>query len=172
MSRLDLGSVRLPLPDGVQLQVEVDPAGPVRAVHVLTDLGQLTVSAFAAPRSEGLWDQVRGEILDQLRADGGVVTEVAGPWGREVQAETGQVLLRFVGVNGPRWLLRGVAAGQPPTHGNLVELLYDMVRGAVVVRGTEAMPVRSPLPLTLPAPMAEQLKQVAAARQEPHPATP
>jgi Protein of unknown function (DUF3710) len=170
VSRLDLGSVRLPLPDGAQLQVEVDPAGPVRAVHVLIALGQLTVSAFAAPRSEGLWDQVRREIVEQLRADGGTVDEVAGPWGREVHAETNRVLLRFVGVNGPRWLLRGVAAGQPQHHGELVEQLYDVLRGTVVVRGAEAMPVRSPLPFTLPGPMAEQLKQVTAARQEPHPA--
>jgi len=165
-SRLDLGSVRLPLPDGAQLQVEVDPAGPVRAVHVLTDLGQLTVSAFAAPRSEGLWDDVRAEIVAQLRADGATVDEVAGDWGREVHAVTGQVILRFVGVDGPRWLLRGVAAGQAPTNDQLVELLYEVLRDTVVVRGSEPMPVRSPLPLTLPGPMAEQLKQVTAAQQE------
>lgn len=165
-SRLDLGSVRLPLPNGAQLQVEVDPAGPVRAVHVLTDLGQLTVSAFAAPRSEGLWDDVRAEIVAQLRADGATVDEVAGDWGREVHAVTGQVILRFVGVDGPRWLLRGVAAGQAPTNDQLVELLYEVLRDTVVVRGSEPMPVRSPLPLTLPGPMAEQLKQVTAAQQE------
>lgn len=163
---LDLGSVRLPLPEAAQLQVEVDPAGPVRAVHVLTEAGQLTVSAFAAPRGERLWDEVRAEILEQLRADGATARELAGPWGREVHAVTGQVLLRFVGVDGPRWLLRGVAAGQDPTHDDLVDLLYDVLRDTVVVRGGEAMPVRSPLPLTLPGPMAEQLRQVAAARQE------
>ncbi|MGH3909320.1 MAG: DUF3710 domain-containing protein, partial [Pseudonocardiaceae bacterium] len=37
--RLDLGSLRLPVPEGAQLQVEVDKAGPVRAVHLMTGLG-------------------------------------------------------------------------------------------------------------------------------------
>ena len=34
--RLDLGSLRLPVPEGAQLQVEVDRGGPVRAVHLLS----------------------------------------------------------------------------------------------------------------------------------------
>jgi len=165
LARLDLGSVRLPVPDGAQLQVEVDPAGPVRAVHLLTDRGQLTVTAFAAPRSEGLWAQVRGEILAQLRGEGTEVRELRGEWGGEVHAVTAQVSLRFVGVDGPRWLLRGVAAGPAVTHPELVELLYRTLRETVVVRGADAQPVRAPLPLTLPGAMAEQLKQAAAARQ-------
>ena len=32
VTRLDLGSVRLPLPHEAQVQVEMDPAGPLRAV--------------------------------------------------------------------------------------------------------------------------------------------
>jgi len=166
VARLDLGSIRLPLPDGAQLQVEVDQAGPVRAVHVLTEFGQLTVGAFAAPRGESLWAEVRAEIVEQLRADGAQVEQPAGQWGREVHAVTPQVTLRFVGVDGPRWMLRGVAAAPAERHPQLVESLYEMLRGTVVVRGSEPQPVRNPLPLTLPEPMAEQLKQAAAARQE------
>jgi hypothetical protein len=166
LTRLDLGSIRLPLPENAQLQVEVDQAGPVRAVHVLTELGQLTVTAFAAPRSAALWGEVRTEIAEQLRADGARVTELFDrPWGREMQAVTAQASLRFVGVDGPRWMLRGVAAGPAQTHDQLVEALYAMIRDTVVVRGQEPMPVRSPLPLTLPAVMAEQLKQMTAQQQ-------
>lgn len=166
LTRLDLGSIKLPLPDGAQLQVEVDQAGPVRAVHVLTELGQLTVTAFAAPRSAALWGEVRTEIAEQLRADGARVTELFDrPWGREMQAVTPQASLRFVGVDGPRWMLRGVAAGPAQTHDELVEMLYSMLRDTIVVRGSEPMPVRSPLPLTLPAVMAEQLKQMTAQQQ-------
>jgi hypothetical protein len=73
LARLDLGSVRLPVPDGSQLQVEMDPAGPVRAVHVVTPYGQITVNAYAAPRSGGLWEEVCGELADQLRGDGAAV---------------------------------------------------------------------------------------------------
>lgn len=161
LNRLDLGSIRLPLPDGAQLQVEVDQSGPVRAVHLLIERGQLTVTAFAAPRSTRLWAEVRAEIAEQLRSDGARVTELFDrPWGREIHAVTPQACLRFVGVDGPRWMLRGVAAGAAESHDDLVGQLYDVVRETVVVRGREPMPVRSPLPLVLPAAMAEQLKQM------------
>jgi hypothetical protein len=166
VSRLDLGSVRLPLPDGAQLQVEVDPAGPVRAVHLVTELGQITVTAFAAPRGEELWDRVSAEIGQQLSADGGQVTELDGEWGVEVHAVTPQVNLRFVGVDGPRWMLRGMAAAPADRHDRLVELLYEVLRDTVVVRGAEALPAESQLPIALPQPMAEQLKQAAAAREQ------
>jgi hypothetical protein len=167
VTRLDLGSVRLPVPAGAQLQVEVDPAGPVRAVHLLTDRGQLTVTAFAAPRTGGLWGEVRAEIVAQLRGEGTSVRELPGAWGREVHAETSQVTLRFVGVDGPRWLVRGVAAGPAASHDELVAMLYRMLRETVVVRGQDPQPVRAPLPLALPAGLAEQLKQLTAGPRSP-----
>jgi hypothetical protein len=167
VSRLDLGSVRLPVPEGAQLQVEVEPTGSVRAVHVLTEAGQLTVTAFAAPRSAGLWREVAAEIVGQLRGDGARVSELAGEWGTEVQAIAGQTCVRFVGVDGPRWMLRGVAAGPPHRFEALLKQLYDLVRGTVVVRGAEPMPVRSALPVSLPQDMAEQLESVAAQRGYP-----
>lgn len=167
-SLLDLGSVRLPLPEGAQLQVEVEPNGPVRAVHLLTELGQLTVNAFAAPRGEALWERVAAEIAGQLRADGNPVTELDGEWGLEVHAVTQQTTLRFVGVDGPRWMLRGVAAAPAERHDALVEALYEVLRRTVVVRGREALPVRSPLPLSLPQPMAEQLRRAGVATVQEH----
>lgn len=165
-NRLDLGSVRLPVPEGAQLKVEVDRDGPVRAVHLMTPLGQLTVTAFAAPRSGGLWDEVRRELRAQLRNDGARVSEADGEWGREIIAVTSQATLRFLAVDGPRWMLRGVAAGTGEQAGPLTELLRDVVRGTVVVRGPEPLPVRSPLPLELPPPLAEQLKQAAQEQRQ------
>lgn len=167
--RLDLGSVRLPVPEGARLQVEVDKAGPVRAVHLLTPHGQLTVDAFAAPRSRGLWAEVRSEIAAKLRSEGARVSHPAGPWGREVSATTAQVTMRFVGVDGPRWLLRGLAAGPAEQADELAALLDEVLAKVVVERGTEPMPVRSPLPLRLPEHVAGQLKQAAeqqAGRQQ------
>lgn len=168
VSRLDLGSMLLPMPDDTQLQVEVDEAGPVRAVHLRTALGQLTVTPFAAPRSGGLWAEVAAEIASQSRGDGTAVEELRGAWGREVHVVTEHTTLRYVGVDGPRWLLRGVAAGPDQSHQELVELLYDVLRETVVVRGAEALPPRSPLPITLPEPMAAQVKQLADARHGRH----
>lgn len=159
-NRLDLGSLLLPVPDGAQLQVEVDRSGPIRAVHLLTGSGQLTVTAFAAPKTGGLWNDVADELVGQLRGDGARVDELDGEWGREVAAVTGQAVLRFLAVDGPRWMLRGVAAGsggpaQPP-----VEQLRSVIRHTVVLRGSAPMPVRSPLPLRLPQPLAQQVEQI------------
>lgn len=160
--RLDLGSLRLPVPDGAQLQVEVDRSGPVRAVHLITGLGQFTLTAFAAPRSGGLWREVVPELVTRLRADGGRVGRVPGAWGEEIEAVTDQGVLRFLAVDGPRWMLRGVAVGAAENSDARIALLRDLVRQTVVVRGSEALPVRSPLPLQLPGPLGEQLKQATA----------
>ena len=165
--RLDLGSLRLPIPAGAQLQVEVDQSGPVRAVHLMTDVGQITVTAYAAPRSGGLWKEVARELVAALRADGAPVTRARGEWGEEIDAVTPQGMLRFLAVDGPRWMLRGVAAG-PAEHAEArIALLRDVVRETVVVRGPEPLPVRSPLPLQLPGPLADQLKSATAAQDDP-----
>jgi hypothetical protein len=159
LSRLDLGSVRLPVPDGAQLQVEMDQAtSTVRAVHVVVPVGQLTVNAYAAPRSGGLWREVCGELAEQLRGDGATVRSIAGEWGQELVAGLGEVALRFIGVDGPRWMLRGVVAGPPDTTDQSAHALYDLVRGTVVVRGTQPMPVRTPLPLELPPAIAQHIQ--------------
>lgn len=159
IERLDLGSVRFPVPDGSQLQVQVDPAGPVQAVHVVTPVGRLTISAFAAPRTAGLWSEVRAELAEQLRQDGARVLIEQGEWGSEISAESPMAALRFVGVDGPRWLLRGVAAG-PGNHAQAcAKLLYELIDATVVVRGQDPLPVRTPLPIELPEEIARHVQQ-------------
>ncbi|WP_410639951.1 DUF3710 domain-containing protein [Amycolatopsis sp. lyj-346] len=161
--RIDLGSVKVPVPDGSQVQVEMDPeAGGVRAVHVVTEQGQITVSAYAAPRSGGLWREVSSELADQLRADGAKVTLGRGVWGLEISAIIGDVALRFVGVDRPRWMLRGVIAGPQSEAAAAVEVLREIVRRTIVDRGDAPMPVRTPLTITLPEAVAEHI----AAQQE------
>jgi hypothetical protein len=59
-------------------------------------------------------------------------------------------------------MLRGVAAGPADSAQARTELLRDVVRQTVVVRGGEPLPVRSPLPVQLPDALAEQLRQVTA----------
>ena len=157
LGRLDLGSIRIPLPEGAQLQVEMDPAGPVRAVHLITPLGQITINGYAAPRSGGLWEDVCGELAEQLRADGARVHSAVGDWGQELVASLGDVSLRFVGVDGPRWMVRGVVAGPPENTEQGCELLRELLRGTIVVRGTQAMPVRAPLTIDLPPAIAEHI---------------
>ncbi|MGX7826779.1 DUF3710 domain-containing protein [Actinokineospora sp. 24-640] len=167
MPRLDLGAVRFPVPDGAQLQVEMDPSGPVRAVHMLTQIGQFTVTAYAAPRSGGLWREICGELAEQLRGDGAKVYSAVGDWGQELSASMGEAALRFVGVDGPRWMLRGVVAGPPELAENSAKALRELLRRTVVVRGNSPMPVRTPLPLELPQAIAEHIAQ---AQQDQPPA--
>ncbi|GAB3375249.1 DUF3710 domain-containing protein [Amycolatopsis echigonensis] len=158
--RIDLGSVRVPVPDGSQVQVEMDPEeGGVRAVHVVTEVGQITVSAYAAPKSGGLWREVSNELADQLRADGAKVNIGRGEWGMELSAIVGDVALRFVGVDGPRWMLRGVIAGPQSTASQAPEVLRAIVRRTVVDRGNSPMPVRTPLPITLPDAVAQHIAE-------------
>ncbi|PPK64644.1 DUF3710 domain-containing protein [Actinokineospora auranticolor] len=164
--RLDLGSIRVPVPDGAQLQVEMDPAGPVRAVHVLTPVGQITLNAYAAPRSGGLWREVCGELAEQLRGDGASVRSHAGDWGQELGATLGEATLRFIGVDGPRWMLRGVVATRPELVDPATAALRDMIRGTVVVRGDSPMPVRTPLQIDLPRAIAEHIAAQNAEQQQ------
>ena len=162
--RIDLGSVKVPVPDGSQVQVEMDPeTGGVRAVHVVTEQGQITVSAYAAPRSGGLWREVSSELADQLRTDGAKVTIGRGVWGLEISAIIGDVALRFVGVDRPRWMLRGVIAGPQSEAAAAVEVLREIVRRTIVDRGDAPMPVRTPLTITLPEAVAEH---IAAQQQQ------
>lgn len=158
--RIDLGSVRVPVPEGTGVQVEMDPEnGGVRAVHVATPFGQVTVSAYAAPRSGGLWREVGAELTQQLRADGARVSPGDGEWGFELSALLGDMALRFVGVDGPRWMLRGVIAGPQSQAAEAPRVLRDIVRHTIVVRGDAPMPVRTPLPITLPESVAQHIAE-------------
>jgi hypothetical protein len=55
-------------------------------------------------------------------------------------------------------MLRGVVAG--PGEHNVVasELLRNVVRGTVVVRGSGPQPVRNPLPVELPPAIAQHIQ--------------
>jgi hypothetical protein len=79
-----------------------------------------------------------------------------------------RVPARFLGVDGPRWFLRGTITGPAGAGGEAAAALEQAFRDVVVVRGTEPMPVREPLPLTLPAQAAEQMAaQLEAQQQQP-----
>ncbi|MBF6128743.1 DUF3710 domain-containing protein [Nocardia brasiliensis] len=163
--RLDLGSVILPVPQGGQLQVEMTPDGAPQAVHLATEHGRITVAAYAAPKSAGQWRTVAADLADSLRKDGSRVAVETGPWGRELLAVTDGADLRFIGVDGPRWMVRLVAAGPSGAANDgspLVAAARAILRETVIRRGDDPLPVREPLPVVLPQELAEQL---AAAHQ-------
>ncbi len=168
VKRIDLGSLQIPAVDGVEVRVAADNEGRVQQVLLVDGASSsaLEVGAFAAPRTEGIWDEVREEISAGLTASGGKAHEVDGDYGTELRARVttpqGQTDIRFVGVDGPRWMVRAVFQGAAATDPDAATLLDQMLRGLVVDRGVEAFPVRDALPLRLPRELAEQAQQQAA----------
>jgi Protein of unknown function (DUF3710) len=152
--RIDLGGLRVPVPDGIELRVEVQDDVPVAATLV-DGASQLQIHAFAAPKSSGLWAEVRAEISEALNGSGGSADDVEGTFGPELRARivaedgSGQTA-RFIGVDGPRWFLRGLLSGPGSTDPLQANRLEEAFRLVVVHRGTDAMAPRDMLPLHLP----------------------
>ena len=162
---VDFGALRVPVPVGGMVSVEPTTAGRVQAVHVTVPEGRLSISALAAPRTGGLWADLATEIDASLREGGARVRSFTGEWGRELHATTEGATSVFVGVDGPRWMLYGVATGPTRDAVNLDARLRRMLRGTIVVRGRAPYPVRTVLPLAMPA--ASEGGQQAAASAPP-----
>ncbi|MER7165965.1 DUF3710 domain-containing protein [Micromonospora sp. NPDC000207] len=154
VQRLDLGSLHIPAVPEVEVRVQADPQGVVQQVVLVHGDNALQLGVFAAPRSEGIWDEVREEIRKSLFNDGAAAQEIQGDHGIELQArvrtQDGLTDLRFVGIDGPRWMVRGVYQGAVATDPSASGPLTECLDGLVVDRGQEAKPVREPLPLRLP----------------------
>jgi hypothetical protein len=162
-ARLDLGAVLLPLPPAAQLQVELTETGVPSAVWVVTDNGRFTIAAYAAPKTGGLWREVAGELAESLRKDGAEVSIQDGRWGREVVG-TATGVVRFIGVDGYRWMIRCVVNASAETVDALTEEARNALMDTVIRRGDTPLPVRTPLPVQLPEPMASQLREAAASQ--------
>lgn len=160
VERLDLGSMQIPAIPGVEVRIQANPEGQVQQVVLVNGENALQLGVFAAPRTEGIWDEVREDIRTQLAGDGVVVEEIDGAYGVEMRSRVrtpdGLTDIRFVGIDGPRWMVRGVYQGPVAADPALAGPLAECLSGLVVDRGTEAMPVREPLPLRLPREVAEQ----------------
>lgn len=163
LARLDLGSVLVPMPPGSQIQVELSQQGVPSAIWVVTPNGRFTIAAYAAPKSPGLWREVAGELAEALRNDNAAVSIEDGPWGREVVG-SGAGVVRFIGVDGFRWMVRCVVNGAPHTMPALAAEARTALADSVIRRGDTPLPVRTPLPVELPEELAAQLR--AAAEQQ------
>ena len=163
---VDLGGVKIPPREGLGMRLEVEE-GTGRVVAVGLDLGgsSLQVQPFAAPRSSGLWHEIREQIEQQIQSQGGTTRVVDGALGPELLAQIpaqgapGQApvtrIARFVGVDGPRWFLRGVISGDGAVDQRVGAAMEELFRSVVVVRGTSPMPPRDLIPLQMPQEGAE-----------------
>ncbi|MGE5133741.1 MAG: DUF3710 domain-containing protein [Gemmatimonadota bacterium] len=182
--RVDLGSLQVPV--GGDYDVQVSMAEDQAAwVSVIKDESGLQLQAFAAPKSGGLWDEVREEIAAEVRRSGGQATEAVGRFGPELHARIAAAdqpgaprrgalePVRFLGVDGPRWFLRGVISGAAASRPELAIPLEEVFAGVVVVRGEHPVPPRDLLEIRLPEEarqaLAEQMEQAGGRFQLPDP---
>jgi hypothetical protein len=153
--RVDLGAIRVPIEPGMDLRVELNEAQQVIAATLAGREGTMQLGVFAAPRNEGIWDDVRAEIAASLNGQKRTsAVEKDGPWGTELHAtllaDGGTVPARFIGVDGPRWFLRALLAGPVALDAAKASSYEKVLRATVVVRGHDPLPVREPVPLHLP----------------------
>jgi len=171
--RLDLGAIWVPTRPGMELRFEADKkTGQIISVTVGYVGSQLQISAFAAPRSEGIWDEIREDLAASITKQGGTAEQQRGPFGQELLARvpartkegrTGHRPIRFFGVDGSRWFLRGVVSGKAAVETASAAELEAIFADVVVIRGGEARAPRDLLAITPP----QSLR-----RQEPSEATP
>ncbi|MGI3780840.1 MAG: DUF3710 domain-containing protein [Janthinobacterium lividum] len=186
--RIDLGSIIVTPVPGSELRLQVNESSDiVSAMLVLPVEGPATngaqpevvgssaleLSAYAAPRSGGLWAELRDEIAEAAVEVGGTAELATGPFGVELrrylpvttpEGEQGYQPSRMWVAEGPRWLLRGIVYGiaavesqqdadpaVAAVHEAAVAAVLDVFREVVVRRGDEAMAPGDLLSMSMPA---------------------
>jgi len=177
LERVDLGSLQVPI--GPEHEIQLVMAEQHGAwVTIRYRESEVQIQAFAASRRGALWDDVRAEIAAEVTTAGGRSQETEGSFGIELMAQVpaepgqgagepgGMRLVRFVGVDGPRWFVRGLFSGPAADGGDQADLLEEVLRDVVVVRGEHPVPPREILELRLPPEARQALEEQAAADEE------
>jgi len=155
---LDFGAIRISPHPEMKIRADVDEKTKrVIALTLEVDSHRIQLQAFAATKNEGLWATTLRALADGIDSQGGQAEELNGLLGPELHASVpaiaGQTKVMrksvFVGVDGPRWFLRGVMSG-PELLGPNYERLVSIFRSTAVNRGDIAMPPGDLLPLKLP----------------------
>lgn len=164
--RVDVGGIRVPARKGMQMRMELEPKSRrMIAVNIVYEGTAVQLQAFAAPRTMGIWEDLREEIAESITTQGGSVEEQEGTFGPELlgrlpvrtkDGRTGLRPVKFIGVDGERWFLRAVVSGKAAVDEAAAEEIYDVLKDVVVVRGDDARPPRELLPLHLPGKPGEE----------------
>lgn len=158
---IDLGSLIIKGRAGFNLQLPTDgDSDEIGSAVLMTEDSGLELRAFAAARSGGLWDEVRADLIEEVERLGGNYLALDGAFGPELQirvpvklpdGEDGFQPSRIIGVEGPRWLLRGTLLGDAALNPTDEGLLLEAFRETIVVRGSEPKAPREPLLIEVPA---------------------
>ena len=158
---IDLGCMQVPVRDDIAVKLEVEESSN-RPLAVTLDAGgwQLQLQAFAAPKSSGIWHEIRGQIAAGIQGSGGQVEERIGSLGPELVAKMdvkdstgksiGVRMARFIGVDGPRWFLRGLVSGAALTDPRSAADADDLFRQIVVRRDEVPVPPMELLEIRIP----------------------
>ncbi|WP_046471201.1 DUF3710 domain-containing protein [Allosalinactinospora lopnorensis] len=178
VSRLDLGSIRVPVEQGIEVQINVaQKQQKIIGVTLVSGKSAIQVQPFAAPKSSGLWDEMREELRGQVTGQGGKVEDFDGTFGPELRAvipvegkknEQGQQLgqrVRFIGVDGPRWILRGVVRGEGASKPEVMAQIEEIFQKIVVVRGEQPVPPRDLLEIKVPPEIQKSMETAKKAQQ-------
>src|SRR4029077_14172577 len=174
LERVDLGSLQVPV--GPEHEIQLVMAEQHGAwVTVRYRESEVQIQAFAAARRGALWDDVRAEIAAEVDTAGGRGQETEGSFGMgliaQVPAEpaqpaAGMRLVSFVGIDGPRWFVRGLFTGPAAAGGDRAGVLWGCFRAVWVVGGEPPVPPREILELRLPPEARQALEEQAAAEAE------
>jgi hypothetical protein len=143
------------------MRLEVEEASQrIVAVSVDYQGSSLQLQAFAAPKNEGIWHEIRSQMRQSIVTQGGEIEERVGSFGPELLAKiplndesgnrTGHRLARFIGVDGPKWFLRGVIGGAALNDARAAADIDDLFRSVIVVREDIPLPPKDLLTLTIP----------------------
>lgn len=171
---LDLGSVQVAMPMKSEVQVEMDHTGP-KILHILTEFGRITPVAFAGRRKPGMWRETAKDLVRDMRAADYEVHIEQGPWGREIVGEQGDALLRIIGVDGPRWMLRMTLLGPKDRAQDMAQLGREVTARTFVTRGSEPILAGNSLPIALPEELSQRVREAMEQQessQRPAPAQP
>ena len=155
---LDFGPLRLPAYGRMHARLEFDAKtrrmGAV-SVHIADCEAQLQV--IAAPRGQGLWTDMRRSITAKVKKQPGFQQTIEGRFGPELFATvTGRdragmmrdTTIRYVGIDGDRWVLRAVVTGPTVTEDATIARVDAFLSQCAVDRGEEAIPTGTVLELT------------------------
>ncbi len=175
-SYLDFGSLKVKMIDGLNMRLDVDQkTQQMVAVTLTKGNASLQVQAFAAPKSYGIWFDIADEIAQSVRQQGGTAEFLMGPLGRQMisklpaktaDGRNGYRVARFVGVDGPRWFLRGVFSGDAALKVEAAAEMEEVFRSIVVDRGEDPRPPRDILPMTVPESILEAQEEQKRAAQK------
>jgi hypothetical protein len=154
---IDFGAIQLPMRDDVVYKLEVEEStNRIVALTVEHRGSTLQLQAFSAPGAEGVWHEIRTALEESITAQGGQTESVVGPLGPELNAQIptsdgSSRLAKFIGVDGPKWFLRGVISGLALGDTLSMSHMIDIFRSVAVVRGSAPMPPKELLELVAPA---------------------